>query len=62
MPPHGDSSILKDWRVRACPGEQYGIFLRLELLSPYSYPLELRLRRASRLPANNLPNPQLKNV
>jgi hypothetical protein len=27
--------VLKEWRVRACPREQYGVFLRLELPSPF---------------------------
>ena len=62
MRPLGDRSIPKDWRVRACPREPYGVFLRLELLSPYFYPLELSLLRASSQSANNLQNQLLKNV
>lgn len=33
MPPTRNRLILKKWRVRACPREQYGIFLRLELVT-----------------------------
>jgi len=35
MPPQQTNLILKKRRVRACPREQHGIFLRLELPSPF---------------------------